>query len=250
MFDLIAECAMVGWNLVPVIFSQTNSNTDIWWENLERFNSNSKIVVTHIWFSTYFKTLSSLRSKVAFINNDADLPADLNEYTQNWAHFIEKDSFAGEDAVRFLQGKKCRKIALIMNGLETPFNTLRTGCSNAAKKYNLSFCTMEIGDKSTDFNKIKDFYQRQQFDGLILHINEYDLPPNSSLREAIGIPGNMPVVAIPNKNSNIFYDRHENIAVVEYKIRQMCHDIVAHLTAPQNKIQQYQYNPAVIDLQR
>lgn len=247
MFDLIAECAMVGWNLVPVIFSQTNSNTDIWWKNLERFNSNSKIVVSHMWFSTYFKKLSSLRSEVAFINNDAVIPENLQKYTKNWTHFIEQDSFAGEDAVRFLNEKKCRKIALIMNGLEIPFNTLRTGCSNAAKKYNINFCAMNCDDKSTDFNKIKEFYKQQKFDGLVLHINEYNFPHDCSLRKAIGIPENIPVVAIPNKSSSIFYDRHENIAVMEYKVRRMCHDIVSCLTSPKNKHQHFKYNPSVTE---
>ena len=250
MFDLIAECAMAGWNLVPVIFSQTNSNTDIWWENLERFNSNSKIIVTHMWFSTYFKTLSSLRSKVAFINNDAVIPDNLQKYVNNWTHFIEKDSFAGEDAVRVLHEKKCRKIALIMSGLETPFNTLHTGCRIAVQKFGIEFCMMESGEKSTNLANIRNFYKQEKFDGLILHINEYDLPTNYSLREALGIPENMPIVAVPNKSSNIFYDRHENIAIVEYRIRQMCHDIVAYLTAPQSKIQQYHYNPSVVDLHK
>lgn len=247
MFDLIAECAMVGWNLVPVIFSQTNSNTDIWWENLERFDSNSKIVVTHMWFFTYFKKLSQLCSKVAFINNDAVIPEDLQKYTGNWLHFIEQDACAGVGAIRFLHEKKCRKIALIMNGLETPYNTLLTGCCDAVKKYNIDFCSMDSDNKATDFNKIKEFYKQQKFDGLVLHVNEYDFPHDCSLRKAMGIPENIPIVAIPNKNSSIFYDRHENIAIMEYKIRLMCHDIVDCLISPENKIKHFQYNPEIIE---
>lgn len=244
MFDLIAECALAGWNLVPVIFSQTNSPTDIWWENLSRFNAQSKVVIPQLWFANYFKTLSELRAKVALINNDAEIPAELIKYTRSWSHFIEKDSFAGEDAVNYLARRNCRKIALIMDYLENPSNSLRIGYEKALKEHALPCCIMPSqGD--VQIEKIKEFYHQENFDGLIVHINEYNLPHNCSFREALGLPQDMPIVTIPCKTSSIYRDRHENIAVVEYQIRQMCRDIVSYLTSSDSQAEYHFYNTSL-----
>ena len=245
MFDLIAECALAGWNFVPVIFSQTNDNTDIWWENLARFNSDSKIVVLHYWFSTYFKTLSALGAKVAFINNGAKLSPELESYSAQWTQFIENDAYAGESAVKYLAEKKCRKIGLLMENIDTPDNTLITGFRRMVHALHLEECSSGTNTETT-IEEMRDFYKAKKFDGLILHIDEYKLPRKSTLHESLGLPENMPIVAIPYKTSIFYNDLNENIAIIDYPIRKMAHDIVGYLTSPQNRTKKFHYAPEVI----
>ena len=247
MFDLIAECAIVGWNLVPVIFSQTNNNTDIWWENLARFNSDSKIVVTHYWFSTYFKTMSSIGAKVAFINNGSPMQPELEEYSAQWPQFIEGDTYAGEQAVQYLAEKNCRKIALIMSYINDKYNALQPGYRKAIKKLGLSECTMGT-DQYTTIDELRNFYNEQKFDGLIIHVNEYKLPHKGTLRETLGLPPDMPIIAIPNKTSLFYSSMKDNISIVKYPIRQMVKDIVEYLISPQKKKKKYRYNTEIVNL--
>lgn len=244
MFDLIAECALAGWNLVPVIFSQTNNNKDIWWENLARFNADSKIVVMHYWFSTYFKTLSAINAKVAFINNGAKLSPELANHSAQWTQFIENDCHAGENAVKYLAQKKCRKIGLLMENIMDPNNTLLVGFKDTAQKLQLQECVAGTSVETT-IEEMRDFYKAEKFDGLILHIDEYKLPRKSTLHESLGLPENMPIVAIPYKTSIFYNDLNEDIAVVNYPIRQMAHDIVQYLISPHKKIKKFRYIPEI-----
>lgn len=246
MFDLIAECALAGWNFVPVIFSQTNNNEDIWWANLSRFNSDSKIVITHYWFATYFKTLASIDAKVAFINNGSAMDEEMTDFSNKWAQFIELDSYAGEQSVKYLAEKKCRKIALVMSYIDTQYNSLLGGYNKMIKHLGLSACTMGTTE-DTGISDLQNFYNEQKFDGLIIHVNEYKLPRKETLREALGLPENMPIVAVPNKSSSFFADRRENIAVAEYPIRPMAHDIVEYLISPQKKNKKFRYYPEIIN---
>ena len=244
MFDLIAECALAGWNLVPVIFSQTNNNEDIWWENLARFNADSKIVVMHYWFSTYFKTLSAINAKVAFINNGAKLPPELDKYSARWTQFIENDFHAGENAVKYLAEKKCHKIGLLMENINTPNNTLASGFQRTVQTLQLEACSSGTNTETT-LEEMRNFYETEKFDGLILHIDEYKLLRKSTLHESLGLPENMPIVAIPCKTSIFYNDLNENIAIIDYPIRKMVHEIVEYLTSPQNKIKKYHYNSEI-----
>ncbi len=244
MFDLIAECALAGWNLVPVIFSQTNNNEDIWWENLARFNSDSKIVVMHYWFSTYFKTLSAINAKVAFINNGAKFSPEQELYSAQWTQFIESDFYAGEHAVKYLAEKNCRKIGIIMNNISDKNNTLLIGFKEAVQNLQLQECSMGT-DEKTAIEEMRDFYRTEKFDGLILHIDEYKLPRKSTLHESLGLPENMPIVAVPYKTSIFYNDLNEDIAIVNYPIRQMAHDIVQYLVSPQKKAKKFRYIPEI-----
>lgn len=244
MFDLIAECALAGWNLVPVVFSRTNSPTDIWWENLSRFNAESRLVIPQLWYSNCFKKISGIGTRVAFISNDAELPDDLKQYTGNWSHFIEQDKAAGIKAVDFLAGKKCKKIALLMNCMDDPRNSLRQGYAEALKKYQLPYCALHNHDY-LKCEEVKQFYEQEKFDGLIIHISEYRLPNNCSFRDALGLPADIPIITIPRNPSGIYNDCDENIYIVEYQIRKMCHDVVSYLISPQNHVAEKAYEPYI-----
>ena len=244
MFDLIADCALAGWNLVPVVFSRTNSPTDIWWENLSRFNAESRLVIPQLWYSNCFKKISGIGTRVAFISNDAELPDDLKQYTGNWSHFIEQDKAAGIKAVDFLAGKKCKKIALLMNCMDDPRNSLRQGYAEALKKYQLPYCALHNHD-DLKCEEVKQFYEQEKFDGLIIHISEYRLPNNCSFRDALGLPADIPIITIPRNPSGIYNNCDENIYIVEYQIRKMCHDVVSYLISPQNHVAEKAYEPYI-----
>ena len=241
LFDLIAEAARVGWGVVPVIFSKTNSNEDIWWENLAKFNRNSRIVVNHGWYAPYFKTLAGLGARVAFISNDAPVPDEWKSYTSQWINFVEEDTSAARQAVQYLAGRGCRKIALAMLDLKRPRNPLLSGFSDECSRLGLRSFTLDLKEESDPSALVADFYRKKQFDGLLVHLPEDRLPFRCSFREALGLPPDMPVVSVPVHNSTFYSDPKENLVSVKYRVRTMAHDIVKYLIDPQYRPQVLRY---------
>ena len=195
LFDLIAETALAGWSLTPVIFSKTNSNKDIWWENLEKFSSSSRIVINRFWFAPYFETLIKINAKVAFISNDI-LNSGHQKYTDNWINFVEDDSVVARDAVRELCRRGCRKIALIMPDVNEPYNSLVLGYREQLRQTGLSPIILEEC-RGVDFPEIRAFQKTSGFDALILHVDEFNMPRKNTLHESLGISPEIPVIAIP-----------------------------------------------------
>lgn len=246
LFDLIAESALAGWSLTPVIFSRTNSNKDIWWENLEKFNSNSRIVVNRFWFAPYFETLSAINAKVAFINNDIQFP-EYKKFTDNWINFIEEDAVVARAAVQDLYRRGCRRIALIMPEIIEKNNSIILGYQDQLNYYKLS--PIILGQKhNEDFPDIAKFYRENKFDALIIHVDEFIMPRKNTLHESLGIPAEIPIIAIPCKSEMIYLDRAENVKLVKYPIRKMAHDIVQFLIKPQYKSGIHHYTPTIEEI--
>lgn len=243
LFDLIAESALAGWSLTPVIFSKTNTNADIWWENLEKFNSSSRIVVNRYWFAPYFETLTKINAKVAFISNDI-LDSPYPEYTGNWINFVEGDSVVARKAVDDFYLRGCRKIALVMPDINESFNSLVVGYRSQMQQYGLPPLLLEE-NRETGLPDISSFQKQTDFDALILHVSEYQLPRKNTLHECLGIPREIPVIAIPCKSNMIFGKPSENVKIVQYPIRKMAHDIVQTLIDPQYKPKTFLYTPAI-----
>lgn len=244
MFALIAECAVAGWHLIPVIFSKTNDNTDIWWENLSRFNSNSKIVVYYCWFSTYFQTLAAIDAKVAFIHNDGKLPEEWQNLSANWGHFVINDCDTGKNTVEYLYRLGCRKTALIMPDMDNPFTTVRKGFREAIKRHNMECCILDTN--LDNIQQITDFYQKEKFDSAVIHTDEYNILKRNSLHSALNLPDDMPLISIPLKNSNIFATNHENIGIVRFPIHEIAHDIVQYFLSPQKKKKRNSYSSDIV----
>ena len=243
MFELIAQAAIAGWRITPVIYSQTNDPADIWWENLEKFNSSSRIVVNRYWFAPYFETLTKINAKVAFISNDV-LDPPHPEYTGNWINFVEADSVVARKAVDDLYLRGCRKIALVMPDVNESFNSLVVGYRSQMQQYGLPPLLLEE-NRETGLPDISSFQKQTDFDALILHVNEYQLPRKNTLHECLGIPREIPVIAIPCKSNMIFGKPSENVKIVQYPIRKMAHDIVQTLIDPQYKPKTFLYTPSI-----
>ena len=86
---------------------------------------------------------------------------------------------------------------------------------------------LAYGDEDAE-NKVRNAYAREKFDGLIVHCNELKLSRNRDFRACFGLPDDFPMVAIPNKMEAVY--SAEKIPVIEYRIRELAHDIVKHLT--------------------
>lgn len=246
LFDLIAESALAGWSLTPVIVSRTNSNKDLWWENLEKFNSNSRIVVNRYWFAPYFETLKAINAKVAFISNDIQLE-EYKKYTDNWINFIEDDSIVAREAVRKFYQAGCRRIALIMPEVSQKNNSMVLGYRDQLNLYGLSPIVLEPNPES-DFPDIATLYKTSRFDALILHVDEFLMPRKNTLHESLGIPADIPIIAIPCKSEMVYLDRAENVKLVKYPIRKMAHDIVQFLIKPQYRPGVSHYTPTIEEI--
>ena len=243
LFDLIAETALAGWSLTPVIFSRTNSNKDIWWENLEKFNSDSRIVVNRLWFAPYFETLSAMNAKVAFINNDV-YDFGYREYTDRWINFIEDDSLIAKKAVRELYDLGSRKIALLMPDVDEPFNSLARGYRDQIRQLGLEPIILEE-KRLNRFPDVAGFRRQHGFDALIMHADEFNMPRKNTLHESLGIPSDIPIIAIPCKSDVVFQEKNSYIRIVKYPIRQMAHDIVQSLIDPQYTLKIFHYMPTI-----
>ena len=242
LFELIAEAAKVNWSVVPVVFSKTNSNQDIWWENLARFNRDSRIVVNHSWYANYFETLAALGARVAFISTDAPVPETWSKYTSGWLNFIESRGVAARKAVKYLAGRNCRKIALAMRKLHHPMNSFLLGFLREIETSGLEKCLLDI-DTDKDAAMIAEFYRQNRFDGLIVHLDENSLPPRKCFRKGLQLPADMPIISIPIHDSRIYLDPEEKIVTMEYAVRPMVQDIVKYLTAPQYQAGKLYYEP-------
>lgn len=249
MAELITEAAFVGWRISPVIFSKTNSNKDIWWENLAFFNANSRIVVNRLWFAPYFKTLLSLNSRVAFIINDAVLPEEYSSITSNWQNFVEQDSVVAEKTVTYLRSLGCRKIAVAMPNIDDPLNSFADGCRMAMNRSGLTGEFINISNDGFP-SGITTAMQKKTFDGIITHLDETALNKRLSFRENLGIPEEMPVVAIPLKDDACYMERPERIPIIDYPLRTMARDIIAHLTDIQYIPGQYNFEPSVLGAEK
>ena len=242
LFDLIAETALAGWSLTPVIFSRTNSNTDIWWENLEKFNSESRIVVNRMWFAHYFETLAAIKAKVAFINNDVT-DNEYQHFTDSWINFIEDDAVVARNAVKKLYDAGCRKIALVMPGLFEKYNSFFSGYLEQIRELGLTPRLLE--DKKNSFPDIQSFRKESGCDALIMHLNEYTIPRKNTLHESLGLPPEIPIIAIPCKSEMVFQSQEKNIQLIQYPIRKMAHDIVQNLTTPLYTPRKIHYTPTI-----
>lgn len=232
MFELIAEAAAVGWRVTPVVFSRTNDPKDIWWENLSHFNQDSRIVVNRKWFAPYFEKLAGIGAFVAFISNDSSHEDRTSRFTSKWMNFIEEDKVAARKAFRFLKEAGCRKIALAMPETGEPDNSLCREYRELARSAHMEETVIDLayGDDDPD-GAVRSAYKREKFDGLIFHCNELKLSRNRDFRAGFGLPEDFPMVAIPNKMETVY--PAENIPVIEYRIRELAHDIVQHLTGGQ-----------------
>ena len=232
MFELIAEAAAVGWRVTPVIYSRTNNPKDIWWENLSHFNEDSRIVVDRKWFSPYFETLTGIGSFVAFVNNDSLVRDETEQFTSQWMNFIEEDRTAARKAFRFLRDSGCRKIAISMADCESPGNSLIWEYRELVRFAHMEENIISLAGKAANVgDRVRNAYAQKKFDGLIIHCNELELSRSGDFRKYFGLPDDLPVVAIPNKTENIY--QAEKIPVIEYRIRELAHDIVKHLIGGQ-----------------
>ena len=226
MFELIAQAANVSWRVTPVIFSKTNNPKDIWYENMAHFNSNSKVVVNRKWFSHFFPNLANLGSSVAFINNDAKDDENITQYTSHWMNFVEEDKVASRKSLSYFYAQKCKKIALAMPQKICDDNSLALEFFKCCKKLNLNYTYIQL-DGVNDKEIIQTTYQKEKFDGLILHCNEIQWTKEQSLRSYLNLGNNFPIVAIPMRIETIYQE--EDIPIVQYAIKEMAKDIVTKL---------------------
>lgn len=223
MFELIAEAAKVGWRVTPVIFSKTNDPKDIWYENMAHFNSNSKIVINRKWFANYFSHLAKIGASVAYIHNDSEYDDGIGKYTSQWMNFIEEDKTAAQKSVRYLYAQGCRKIALAMPNKSNPVNSLYFEFCRYSASLNIQSVVIDFNGQD-EFEQIRDCYEKEKFDGLIVHCNETHWSRKESLRSCFGVSEDFPVVALPMRLDSIY--TAENIPVIEYCIKEMAEDIV------------------------
>ena len=246
MFELIAQAAICGWRITPVIYSKTNDPNDIWWENLSHFNSDSRIIVNRNWFMPYFETLKSIGARVAYIDNDCQ----PMEKTKDWLNFIEQDRIAAKKAFAYLKNQGCRKIAVFMPNIDHPNNTIALEYRKfiiETEQESLIFPTprtVETDKSVLDVSgRIKKLADCGAIDGLLIHTNELLLPMKGSFRASLGLPEDFPVVAIPSKIDQIFSLEEERLPIVHYPIKEMARDIVQTLTAGQHIPRTFCYEP-------
>lgn len=243
MFELIAEAAAAGWRVTPVIYSKTNSPEDIWYENLSHFNANSRIVVYNKWFAPYFKTLAGIGASVAFINNDADNNDDSVKYTAQWMNFIEEDKVAASKALEYLYTQGSRKIAISIPLSDSPDNSISAEYRKFTARRNLPQYIFNIS-KSNTLEDIRNACQENNIDGLLLHCYENKFPHTQSVHSAFGLAEDIPIVAVPLYYDNIY--KLENIPIIEYRIKEMAHDIVKKLIGGQCIPEKLYYAPKLV----
>ncbi|MBQ7402257.1 MAG: GntR family transcriptional regulator [Lentisphaeria bacterium] len=240
MFELIAQAAIAGWRITPVIYSQTNDPADIWWENLAHFHSESRIIVNHSWFKPYFETLTSIGAKIAYLDNDCKLEKELEKHTCNWINFIEQDRVAAWKAFSYLRQQGCRKIAIFMPNINHPYNTIADEYrifAQATGQEELLFPASKITEN--DFNSCKmetiisEAYRKYHFDGILCHCNELYIPMQNNIRTALGLPPDFPMVAIPSWVDHVYDAPNAPVPVVHYPLEKMAKDMIYHLTSGQ-----------------
>ena len=240
MFELIAEAAAVGWRITPVIFSRTNDPKDVWLENLSHIRQNSRIVIYHDWYASYFKTLRAIGARVAYVDNEWDLSGKREPFN-SWMKFIEQDRLAARKCFAFLRDSGCRKIALAMRDLNFPSNTLADEYSLLCREYGSPRMAIPTTDGTEG---IAMQYRRDRFDGILLHCNEQALP-RKPLREALGLPPDMPLAVIPQKLEGFFAKNEGNTAVIEYPLTSLARDIVRKLVGGTYTPQKSFYAPSL-----
>lgn len=241
LFELIAEAAVAGWRVTPVIFSRTNDPNDIWWENLAHFNQDSRIVVDRLWYAPYFEKLAGIGASVAFINNDTTREDETLPYTSQWMNFIEEDKAAAEKAFRYLRACGCRRIALAMTSFNGPDNCVLQKYRELLEESGLPECSIPLTRDQDNGKVVREVFRKKHFDGLIVHCDERGMPGRCGFRSWLGLPEDFPVVAIPFMFGSIYPP--ENIPVIEYRINALAHDIVEKLTGGQRIPCRLTYEP-------
>ena len=247
MFELIAQAAISGWRVTPVIYSKTNDPNDIWWENLAHINANSRVIVNHSWFSPYFETLSALGARVAYIDNDREQEKEIVKHTGNWINFIEQDRIAARKAFAYLRQKGCRKIAVFMPNIMYESNTIADEYRKFAKntgQEELIFATPRSADPEEMHRnvalRINEVYRKTKFDGLLIHVNEFYLSTEGQF-----LMSDIPTIVIPTQNEQIFSAQDAKIPIVHYPVDKMAADMIRHLTDGQYIKRKYFYEPSL-----
>ena len=250
LFELITSAASLGWRVSPVIFSRTNRNTDIWWENLSSFGPDSRIVVNRHWFEPYFETLVALGARVAFIHNGAEKRSAIAQKCASlWQNFIEDDEHGVFKALQLLHSRGCQHPAVALPHLDIPDNAVQRACHKYAHLTgDIPILVNLSGAKQTNDQAsiIASAYRHEHFDGILIHCDERALPRRVSLRSALGLPENLPMVAIPMYQDTPYMAPEEDIPILEYPIQAMTRDIVQALAAPQYIPFQHRYCPQLI----
>ena len=244
LFELIACAAGFGWRITPVVFSKTNSNTDIWWENLMHFNRESRVVVYRTWFFPYFESLSAIGAHVAFVMGDCPLPESWEKYTRNWLNFIECDTVTGEDAIRKLHLQGCSKIAVALPDCYNAFNPFGCGCRKMMEALHLPPLLLNLSGVG-DREAIAEYYRQTHFDGIITHFDENTLSIDRNFRENLGVPADVKIIAVPLKGTSFYLNCSPQISTVEYPVSQMAADIVGALVREQYTPQRFEYAPTI-----
>lgn len=250
LFELIAQAAVAGWRITPVIYSKTNDPHDIWWENLQHFNPDSRVIVDHHWFQPYFETLHTIGARTAYIDNDWSQPEQICFYTKHWLNFIEMDRLAAKKSFAYLKAQGCRKIAVFMSNPDHPSMTIADEYRKFAEKNGqelLLYRTprMEEDDPSVlDVPaRVSELYKQGRMDGLLIHTNEFRLPMRGTFRASLGLPEDFPLVAIPSRTDQIYNAVNDKITIVHYPVAEMAKDMIHYLTAPQYNAKTFYYKP-------
>lgn len=250
LFELIAQAAIAGWRITPVIYSRTNDPNNIWWENLEHFNSNSRVIVNRSWFQPYFETLTSIGARVAYIDNDQVPSQGIAAHSKNWLKFIEQDRVAAKKALAFLKAQGCKKISLFMPNIMQSSNTIADEYRKFAaesEQEELIFPTPKAVETDSSVldvsSRVASLAKQGKIDGLLIHTDEFSLSMKGSFRSSLGLPKDFPVVVIPCKTDQIYNNPNENIPIIHYPIEKMAQDIIYWLTAGQHIAQTRYYEP-------
>lgn len=252
MFELIAQAAVAGWRVMPVIYSKTNAPNNIWWENLSHIHTGSRVIVNHSWFSPYFETLTAIGARVAYIDNDREPEKEISEHTENWINFIEQDRIAARKSFAYLRQSGCRRIAVFMPNIMNKSNTIADEYRKFVKRSGqeeLIFETPRTADPEDMHrnvpNRIKEIYRRTKFDGILIHANEFYLSTQGKIQTSLDLPEDFPMVVIPTQTDQIFSSQETAVPVVHYPVDKMAGDMIQHLINGQYIKQKYYYEPSI-----
>lgn len=181
---MINEAQHSSYQVRTLAVSKSNNINDIDYDALDILNEDSKVVILGVWFEPLFEFISRKKCKVVNITAPSNYTEKTHKNTRDWnlIHFNLEDIW--EKAARILHSKGCRNVAIATNSPQLPC-AIRTGYSRvfAETPKALTLKDKDIYEKFCQ--SIQDFYQKSNFDGLLLNytnfshipVNNFGLPP-------------------------------------------------------------------------
>lgn len=215
------ECAC---RIETIEFSPSNSPDDVDWKALKRLNSESRVIISSLWYEKAFEFLAERHVKVALIRmRDFDLERYQGIFA-NWIDFFYDSLDSSCLAVKKLRSLGCRRIANAGRYVLDRYNNKTIGYQRALAGMagmpegglNIDISSEDCCCESLLRTRISESWNQMHFDGLFFENCDYSFDPRFSLNRNLGIPEHVRIISFFDTPQNLQY--RPQISALEHNV--------------------------------